>query len=145
MVHEVARYYWRGNAAWVNEGVPDLLLRIVDGSIEAFPKRYFWCPYTQRISDLRNIDPKSAGEQYDCYSSLGEGLFRELYHNLGDEFLEGLRRLYRKSQVDDDKDACRGTSLQACHIEAAFKEGASDEAIAAVDEAFDFWYEERDP
>ena len=147
IAHEVAHYYWTGNLAWVNEGVANLITTIVDGSIETLPTRNtaFPCIHFRRISDLEEWEPSQRANQWLCSYSLGERLFRDLYNDLGDEFLEGLRRLYRKSQVDDGRDECSGTPLGACHLEAAFKEGASDEARAAVDKALDFWYEKREP
>ncbi len=147
IVHEVSHYYWTGNAPWVDEGLANLFATVVDGSIATLPTRNtaFPCTHFRYLSDLDESDPNQRSNQWRCAYGLGERLFRDLYHDLGDEFTAGLRRLYRKSQVDDGGDECSGTRLEACHVEAAFKEGASDEAIAAVDKAFDFWYEERDP
>ena len=147
IVHEVAHYYWGGHEPWLNEGVANLLETVVDGSFEDLPERdtVFPCPYARRISDLEDIGPQQRSRQFLCSYSLGFRLFRDLYRELGEDFWDGLRLLYQKSQVDDDSDDCSGTSLGACHVEAAFKAGATDEAIAAVDKVLDFWYEKRDP
>ena len=147
IVHEVAHYYWRGNAPWVDEGVANLLATVVDGTFEDLPERdaVFPCPYARRISDLESIGPQQRSRQFLCSYSLGERLFRDLYRKLGEDFWDGLRRLYQKSLVDEDSDECEGTSLGACHVEAAFKEGGTPEVLEAVDEVFDFWYEKREP
>ncbi|MCY3647088.1 MAG: hypothetical protein OXH07_08955 [Chloroflexi bacterium] len=147
IVHEVAHYYWTGNEPWVNEGVANLLTTVVDGTFKDLPERdaIFPCPYARRISDLESIGPQQRSRQFLCSYSLGERLFRDLYRKLGEDFWDGLQRLYEKSLLDDDSDECSGTSLGACHVESAFKEGGSQEVLEAVDEVFDFWYEKREP
>ncbi|MDE2669436.1 MAG: hypothetical protein OXI51_07250 [Chloroflexota bacterium] len=147
IVHEVAHYYWTGNEPWVNEGVANLLTTVVDGTFKDLPERdaVFPCPYARRISDLESIGPQQRSRQFLCSYSLGERLFRDLYRKLGEDFWDGLQRLYEKSLLDDDSDECSGTSLGACHVESAFKEGGSQEVLEAVDEVFDFWYEKREP
>ncbi|MXY35671.1 MAG: M1 family metallopeptidase [Dehalococcoidia bacterium] len=147
IVHELAHYYWRGNAAWVDEGIANLLATVVDGTFKDLPERdaVFPCPYARRISDLESIGPQQRSRQFLCSYSLGERLFRDLYRKLGEDFWDGLQRLYEKSLLDDDSDECSGTSLGACHVESAFKEGGSQEVLEAVDEVFDFWYEKREP
>ena len=119
----------------------------MEGSFEDLPERdaVFPCRYVRRISDLEDIGLRQRSLQFLCSYSLGFRLFRDLYRELGEGFWDGLRLLYQKSQMDDDSDECSGTSLGACHVEAAFKAGATDEAIAAVDDVFDFWYEKREP
>ncbi|MXY35863.1 MAG: M1 family metallopeptidase [Dehalococcoidia bacterium] len=146
IVHELAHYYWRGNAAWVDEGIANLLATVVDGTFKDLPERdaVFPCPYARRISDLESIGPQQRSRQFLCSYSLGERLFRDLYRKLGEDFWDGLNRLYLKSQADDESDDCEGTSLGACHVEAAFKEGGSQEVLEAVDDVFDFWYEKRE-
>lgn len=145
--HEVSHYYWHGNAWWIDEGIANFIETLVDGSIETLPRRAatFPCSYARSIAELETLDPEWPSDEFDCFYTLGEAFFRDLYHGLGDEFLPGLRRLYHKSLVDDGSDACPGTQLGVCHVEAAFKEGASEEAIATVDMALSFWYGEREP
>lgn len=147
IVHEVAHYYWTGNEPWVNEGVANLLTTVVDDTFKDLPERdaVFPCPYARRISDLESIGPQQRSRQFLCSYSLGERLFRDLYRKLGEDFWDGLRRLYQKSQAEDESDTCEGTRLGACHVEAAFKEGGSQEVLDIVDEVFDFWYEKREP
>ena len=147
IVHEVAHYYWRGNEPWVNEGVANLLETVANGTFKDLPERdaVFPCPFARYIADLEAIGPQQRSRQFLCSYSLGERLFRDLYRKLGEDFWDGLQLLYQKSQVDDESDECEGTSLGACHVEAAFKAGGSQEVIDSVDEVFDFWYEKREP
>ncbi len=147
IIHEVAHYYWRGNLPWVDEGVANLLETVVSDTLKDLPERdaVFPCPYARRIIDLEAIGPNQTSQQFLCSYSLGERLFRDLYRKLGEDFWAGLQRLYQKSQAEDESDGCEGTSLGACHVEAAFKEGGSQDVIAIVDEVFDFWYEKREP
>ena len=147
IIHEVAHYYWRGNLPWVDEGVANLLETVVSDTLKDLPERdlVFPCPFARRIIDLEAIGPNQTSQQFLCSYSLGERLFRDLYRKLGEDFWAGLQRLYQKSQAEDESDGCEGTSLGACHVEAAFKEGGSQDVIAIVDEVFDFWYEKREP
>ena len=147
IIHEVAHYYWRGNLPWVDEGVANLLETVVSDTFKDLPERdaVFPCPYARRIIDLEAIGPNQTSQQFLCSYSLGERLFRDLYRKLGEDFWAGLQRLYQKSQAEDESDGCEGTSLGACHVEAAFKEGGSQDVLAIVDEVFDFWYEKREP
>ncbi len=147
IVHEVAHYYWTGNEPWVNEGVANLLETVANDTFKDLPERdaVFPCPFARYISDLEAIGPQQRSRQFLCSYSLGERLFRDLYRKLGEDFWDGLQRLYQKSQAEDESDSCEGTSLGACHVEAAFKEGGSQEVIDIVDEVFDFWYEKREP
>ncbi len=147
IIHEVAHYYWTGNIAWINEGIANLIEAVVDGSFESLPERdgAFPCRFARRISDLEDQAPRQRSLEWRCAYSLGFRLFRDLYRDLGEGFWEGLRLLYQKALGDDDSDECEGTSLRACHVEAAFKEGGSQEVLDIVDEVFDFWYEKREP
>ena len=147
IVHEVAHYYWTGHEPWVNEGVANLLETVANDTFKDLPERdaVFPCPYARYIADLEAIGPQQRSRQFLCSYSLGERLFRDLYRKLGEDFWDGLQRLYQKSQAEDESDDCEGTSLGACHVEAAFKEGGSQEVIDIVDEVFDFWYEKREP
>ena len=147
IVHEVAHYYWTGNEPWVNEGVANLLETVANDTFKDLPERdaVFPCPFARYIADLEAIGPQQRSRQFLCSYSLGERLFRDLYRKLGEDFWDGLQRLYQKSQAEDESDDCEGTSLGACHVEAAFKEGGSQEVIDIVDEVFDFWYEKREP
>ena len=64
-------------------------------------------------------------------TALGERLFMDLYNELGDaEFRKGFRNLYLLTQVQGDE--CEGTSLNICHLRAAFMSTDADEETAAI-------------
>ena len=60
-----------------------------------------------------------------------------------DTFQQGFRGLYLKRLQDDPTDDCEGTGLGICHLEAAFKAGASGSVAAKVDEVVGRWYGPR--
>ena len=143
--HEVAHYYWRGNQRWINEGAADLLGSISENARVETPTEPTRnpCASAKTISQLEGLDAERGSNAAKCYYSLGEALFLDLYHNLGEEtFRQGFRNLYLKSLRDDDADDCEGTDLGICHLEAAFKAGVSDEVAAQVDEIVGRWYGE---
>ena len=143
--HEVAHYYWRGNQRWINEGAADLLGSIsenarVETPIESTRNP---CASAKTISQLEGLDAERGSNAAKCYYSLGEALFLDLYHTLGEEtFRQGFRNLYLKSQRDDATDDCEGTYLGICHLVAAFKADVSAEVAAQVDEIVGRWYGE---
>ena len=145
IAHEVAHYYWTGNSRdWVDEGPAELLASIseearVETQVETTNNP---CASAETIAELESMavmletwaDTVKAN-WFRCNYSLGEALFLDLYHSLGEEtFQEGFRNLYRKSRQDDDTDDCEGTDLGICHLEAAFKADVSAEVAATVDE-----------
>ena len=78
---------------------------------------------------------------------MGERFFLNLYNTLGEAaYRRGFRSLYLKSRGfygdfrDNSSDTCAGSDLNICHVEAAFKAGASEAAAAQVDEIIDRWY-----
>ncbi len=69
-------------------------------------------------------------------SELGQGIFGELYSQLGDEaFRRGFARLYTALYINNSYDAeCPGADWSACYLRAAFMEGATPEQAAIVEE-----------
>ena len=93
------------------------------------------------ISELEATDPERGTDEYRCNYALGSRLFVDLYHVLGENtFRQGFRSLYLKRLQDDPTDDCEGTGLSICHLEAAFKAGASDDVAAKVDDVVGRWY-----
>ena len=148
IAHEAAHYYWRGFKAWLNEGPANFLeslsenVRIgtpVEANIQP-------CAYAANIAELEPLETKPGDDAFICNYSLGERFFLDLYHTLGRElFQQGFRGLYLKSLQDYLTDDCEGTDLAICHVEAAFKAGASDDVVAEVDEIIDRWYYGTEP
>ena len=151
IAHEVGHYYFRGNThQWLDEGPAKFFESISERERVGRPVAYFKqsCGPAKTIQEqeqLRNdiraglVTAPDGWTQCDYY--LGERFFVDLYLAMGEEdFRPGLRSLYLKSQRDDPNDDCEGTDLTICHVEAAFKAGASEEVVAKVDEVIYRWY-----
>ena len=142
IAHEVAHYYWSGNADWVDEGAADLMASIVDGartdrSLEVTNRP---CAYASTIAELESLRSSKSDLEFGCNYSLGERLFVDLYRTLGDDrFLQGFRALYVASAMDDDDDD-PGTSIGIEHLRQAFRtdDGAERAVIAR-------WYDGTEP
>ena len=142
IAHEVAHYYWSGNADWVDEGAADLMASIVDGartdrSLEVTNRP---CAYASTIAELESLRSSKSDLEFGCNYSLGERLFVDLYRTLGDDrFLQGFRAIYVASAMDDDDDD-PGTSIGIEHLRQAFRtdDGAERAVIAR-------WYDGTEP
>ena len=145
IAHEVGHYYWKGNSnrGWISEGAADLVSFIsekvrIQRPLE--PDRGP-CPYFKNISQLEQADPALGSPENSCNYSLGQRLFLDLYHTLGDaDFRQGFRNLYLSAERGRLAGDCEDDRQGICHVEAAFKAGASDEVAAKVDEVIDRWY-----
>ena len=142
--HEVAHYYWSSSEIWVNEGGADILKAVQDNAYTGWPFHYQRkpCPYFDNIAELEKLDAESGDPEFSCNYSLGERLFHDLYRVLGDTAFEaGFSRLYLLRLADDPDDDCEGTRLGICHVEAAFKAGATEETAEKVDQVIACWYD----
>ena len=142
--HEVAHYYWHGNSNWIDEGAAEILGSISEFAREETPIDVTNnpCAAAETIGELEAMDPDALGTRgFNCNYSLGERLFLDLHHILGEEtFRQGFRNLYLKSQAEDYSDDCEGTALGICHLVAAFKADVSAGQAAQVDEIVARWY-----
>ena len=143
VAHEVAHYYWSGNADWVDEGAADLMVSIVNGARTGRPAEVTNapCAYAPNIAKLEGLGVSRGDAEFWCNYSLGERLFVDLYRTLGNErFREGFRALYVASELDDDADNHRGTSVGVKHVKEAFRsdDGAERAVIAR-------WYDGSEP
>ncbi len=132
ITHEVAHYYWNGNADWVDEGVADFMAsaienRRIEQSINVTNDP---CAYVSNISGLESLNPERDSDVFDCNYSLGERLFVDMYYMLGEPNIwAGLRSLYLMSQVEDDPDDDhQGTRLGIEHVREAFQPNGNDAA-----------------
>ena len=143
--HELAHYYWRASEAWISEGGAMFIEAIQNNASTGWPlhPQNGPCPYVDSIAELERLDPEQrADSAYSCNYSLGERLFHDLYRVLGDTaFQSGFSRLYLLRLADDPDDDCEGIYLGICHVAAAFKADASEEAAAKVDQVIACWYE----
>ncbi len=142
--HEVAHYYWSGNRNWIDEGAAEILGSISEYARDETPIGVTNnpCAAVKTIGELEAMDPEELGTRgFNCNYSLGEQIFLDLYHSLGEEtFRQGFRSLYLKSQAEDSSDDCEGTDLGICHLVAAFKTNVSDAQAGKVDEIVARWY-----
>ena len=139
IAHEVAHYYWRGNKwDWTDEGLAVFLATLSENRRTGFPveARKRPCSSAATIGELEAMFSEETGtEGASCNYPLGEAIFLDLYHSLGDDtFSQGLRRLYLKDLHDDPTDECEGTQLRICHLISAFKTNVSEDVAAKVDE-----------
>ena len=142
IAHEVAHYYWSGNADWADEGPAELVASIVDGARTGRPVGVtnLPCPYAPNIAGLESLNVSRGDAEFWCNYSLGERLFVDLYRTLGDErFRQGFRALYLASELEEDDDD-PGTSVGIEHVRQAFRsdDGAERAVIAR-------WYDGTEP
>ena len=126
IAHEVAHYYWSGNEDWVDEGAADFMASIVEGARTGQPIAVtnLPCAHADSIAALESLGVSRGATGFHCNYSLGERFFVDLYLTLGDErFRQGLRSLYLASEIEDDADDLRGTSVGIDHIREAFRSG----------------------
>ena len=143
IAHEVAHYYWSGNADWIDEGAAEVMASAIEG---ARPGRSVIvtnlpCAYAGNIADLEKLDiSRDKVDVFRCNYALGERLFVDLYRRLGDErFRQGFRALYLASEIEDDADD-RGTSVAIKHVRGAFgPDGVVESAVIAR------WYDGTEP
>ena len=144
IAHEVAHYYWAGNANWIDEGAAEFMAchrrkcanRPSDLGVGSPP-----CAYAGNIAELEFLEFDSSDVGFRCNYSLGSRFFTDLHRTLGAErFRQGLRELYLTSKVDHDTDDYRGTSLGIGHLKDAFRtdDGAAEIVIAR-------WYGGTEP
>ena len=143
IAHEVAHYYWSGNEGWVDEGAADFIASIVEGARtgQLIGVTNPPCGYASSITELKSLGISRGGIEFRCNYSLGERLFVDLYLTLGDErFRQGLHALYLASEIEDDADDRRGTSVGIEQIREAFRsdDGAESTVIAR-------WYNGTEP
>ena len=143
IAHEVAHYYWIGNEDWVDEGAANFMASIVEGARTGQPIGVTSppCGYAGSIAELESLGISIGGIGFRCNYSLGERLFVDLYLTLGDErFRQGLHALYLASEIEDDADDRRGTSVGIEQIREAFRsdDGAESTVIAR-------WYNGTEP
>ena len=135
IAHEVAHYYWSGNEDWVDEGAANFMASIVDGARTGRPVGIVGtpCGYAGNIGEMESLGAAHGDIEFGCNYSLGERLFVDLHRTLGEErFQQGFRALYLASEVEDDADNLRGTSVGVEHIREAFRsdDGAESAVIA---------------
>ena len=175
LAHEASHWYWTHNGEdrpyqwWITEGTAEFFKTYSEHERIGRPLEPSQtpCGFFDNISELEESNPDSwtyiPGQltPRDCFYSLGERFFLDLYIALGHEtfraglhtlymryrlllgnenFRATIRTLYLKDQQDDPGDGCGRPPLNICRVAAAFKDGASDEVVRKVDEVIARWY-----
>ena len=143
IAHEVAHYYWSGNKDWVDEGAADFMASIIEGARTGRPIAVTNppCGHADSIAELESLGISRGDIEFRCNYSLGERIFVDLNLTLGDErFRQRFRALYLASEIEDDADDLRGTSVGIDHIREAFR--SDDEAESTV---IARWYNGTEP
>ena len=143
IAHELAHYYWSGNADWVDEGAAELLASIIEGMSTGNPigVTNSPCAYAGNIAELESLGIARDDVEFGCNYSLGERLFVDLHRTLGEgRFRRGFRELYLASEIEDDADNRRGTLVSIEHIRETFR--SDDEVESAV---IARWYDGTEP
>ena len=85
IAHEVAHYYWSGNADWIDEGAADFMAAIIEGGQNgrALGVSRPPCAYVGNIAELESLEVKRGDLEVECNYSLGERLFSDLYRDAG--------------------------------------------------------------
>ena len=123
IAHEVAHYYWSGNADWVDEGAADFMASIVERDRTGRPINATSspCAHARNIVELESLKITQDSIEYGCNYSLGERLFLDLNRTLGDtQFRQGFRELYIASAARDDTDDDGSVSIGIEHVMQAF-------------------------
>ena len=145
IAHELAHYYWTNRTIgpnWFDEGACESISFLSEWHRDGTPLETHL--RSRHCTDAKTLAESALLESKSCDYDLGARFFMDLYTALGeDTFRPALRTLYLKSLQDDPADGCEGAKLNICHLEAAFKGGASDEVEAKVDEIIDRWYGPR--
>ena len=162
MAHETAHRYWIHDWEewpyqwWITEGVAEFFKTFSEHERIGRPLEpsQYPCGFFDKISELEEARPDRTfipGKltPRECFYSLGERFFLDLYLALGHEtFRAGLHTFYKRYWPlysmtylqDNPADGCGRPPLNICRVEAAFKDGASDEVIRKVDEVIAHWY-----
>ena len=132
IAHEVAHYYWNGNANWVDEGASDFMASVsefarIGKTVSISNPPCSMARFIQNLETL-NLTPESRG--FECNYSLGDRLFVDLYLNMDfSTFQRGFINLYQASLAADDADDRDGTSVGIDQVRQAFPDDNSQAVI----------------
>ena len=144
LAHEASHYYWSGSPRWIVEGAATFMESVVKNTLKG-PLDQPPCVLVRSIADLEGLDPDSSSDRRDCYYSLGERLFRDLYRNMDDiTFRQAFRRLYLHAMFDVPN-RCDNYAMTICHVREAFTTYAHEEMVATVEKVIDRWHDGTEP
>ena len=122
IAHEVAHYFWSGNADWIDEGIAIFMASTVENKRTGKPVRVTTdpCAYARSIAELKALAPDRDADL--CNYSLGGRLFVDMYRTIGDNAVwKSLRELYDRSLVEDYADDLKWTALDIKHLREVFQ------------------------
>ena len=122
IAHEVAHYFWSGNADWIDEGIAIFMASTVENKRTGKPVRVTTgpCAYARSIAELKALAPDRDADS--CNYSLGDRLFVDMYRTIGDNAVwKSLRELYDRSLVEDYADDLKWTALDIKHLREVFQ------------------------
>ena len=99
IAHEIAHFYWSGGRIWLDEGVAEFMAAYAENARAGRPlePEHYPCGTAGGIRALESRGDGRGAAGYECNYALGERLFHDLYHRLGDAaFRSGFQRLYRE-------------------------------------------------
>ena len=146
LAHEAGHYYWNNSSRWVNEGAAHITASVADNALQG-PLISLSCPLGQSIVEVQNWGcvSSTSNRVHPCHYSLGERIFRDLYHNLDDTtFRLAFRRLYLDT-VFDVSDVCGYDSTNICHVRDAFTMSAPEEKAPTIEAIVSRWYDAAEP
>ena len=146
LAHETGHYYWNNSSRWVNEGAAHITASVADNALQG-PLISLSCPLGQSIAEVQNWGcvSSTSNRVHPCHYSLGERIFRDLYHNLDDTtFRLAFRRLYLDT-VFDVSDECDDDSTNICHVRESFTISAPDEKTPTIERIISRWYDAPEP
>ena len=98
IAHEVAHYYWKNSAVWLDEGMAELMASTIENRRVGTPINVTndSCEFARSIKEMEALPSE---QRWTCSYPLGEGLFVSLLRALGeDAFWEGARSLYAEAR-----------------------------------------------
>ena len=135
IAHEVAHYYWSGNAAWIDEGLADTMATAIENRRVGAPLNVNApCPFAQSLKELEKLAPEQGDDAFICNYSLGERLFVSLLRTLGeDAFWERARSLYAAPPGAGIKAVRQAFGADASDVIALWHEGTGEYDTSRLD------------
>ena len=145
--HETGHTYWVVGGSWIDEGGASLMEMVTRNALFGTPigPPFTWCSIADNIKEFEQAlndpaVPRNNVYGSGCPYSLGQGLFLELYQELGREtFRQGFRRLYLKLDGREHGE-CTGLERGICYVKAAFVDAAEPGPAAIAESIIDRWY-----
>ncbi len=156
VAHETGHLFWtsrgthwidKSTPPWMKEGAAEFLTIIAENVRIGRPMDAKRSPcQLDNIRDLEIAKFESGTPANFCLYSLGQRLFLDLYHSLGEgAFREGFRNLYLKRLRSAPDDGCDRHELGICHVRHAFRSVASPGAADKVNGIIARWYDGTEP